>query len=162
MEAYLKRINNKTASLFATAAESGAVVSGASESIVSRMREYGYNVGMAHQIVDDILDLDGDSEEFGKPVGQDLAHGILTLPSIIALERGTEESPILDYFRNPEDQRALSQAVSAASDGSIIEESYSIARDYGRTAVDSLAGLERNACADSLELLVEHVLTRRS
>ena len=107
MSSYLDRIYNKTASLFTTAAESGAILSGAGEDIVTRLRDYGYNVGMAYQIVDDILDFEGDPEEFGKPVGQDLAHGILTLPALIALERGNGASPILDYLDDPEDERTL-------------------------------------------------------
>ena len=162
MEAYLKRIYNKTASLFTTAAESGAILSGASEKVIASVKDYGYNVGMAYQIVDDILDLDGLSEEVGKPVGQDLAQGILTLPAIIALERSPKESPILEYLRNPEDQQALSEAVALARDPSIIEESYSRARDFGRRAVESLAGLGRSTSVESLEEVVHYVLDRRS
>jgi len=162
MDSYLDRIYKKTASLFATASEAGAILSGAPEDVVVVLRDYGYNVGMAHQIVDDILDLEGDPEEFGKPVGQDLAHGILTMPSLIALERNDGESPVLKYFRNPEDQRALGEAVALARDPSIIEESYSRARDFGRKAVDSLAGLGRSASVESLEEVVHYVLDRRS
>ena len=162
MGSYLDRIYNKTASLFTTAAESGAILSGAGEDIVARLRGYGYNVGMAYQIVDDILDFEGDPEEFGKPVGQDLAHGILTLPALIAMERGNGASPIFDYLNDPEDQRTLAAAVAAASDSSVIEEAYAHARDYGVQAVERLAGLDRNAHAESLEMLVGYVLERRS
>ncbi len=162
MRSYLDRIYNKTASLFTTAAESGAVLSGAGEEIVSSLRDYGYNVGMAYQIVDDILDFEGDPEEFGKPVGQDLAHGILTLPALIAIERGNGASPILDYLDDPNDESTLAAAVAAASDSSVIEESYAQARDYGVRSVECLAGLERNAHRESLEMLVGYVLERRS
>ena len=72
-EQYLKRIYKKTASLFTTAAESGAVLSGAPEHTIQALRDYGYNLGMAFQIIDDILDFNGLREEIGKPVGNDLS-----------------------------------------------------------------------------------------
>ncbi len=62
-EQYLRRIYNKTASLFTTASESGAVLSGVSEDVVQALKAYGYNLGMAFQMVDDILDFDGTPEE---------------------------------------------------------------------------------------------------
>ena len=75
---YNNRIYRKTASLFHTAAESGAILSGAPEETVRALEEYGYNIGMAFQIVDDILDVQGSAEEIGKPVGNDLLQGVLT------------------------------------------------------------------------------------
>ena len=84
---YEDRIYRKTASLFRTAAESGAILGGAPEEGIDALSQYGYNIGMAFQIVDDILDVSGDAEEIGKPVGNDLLQGVLTLPSIKLLER---------------------------------------------------------------------------
>ena len=87
---YLNRIGGKTASLFATACEGGAMVSGQPEQAVHALREYGYNFGMAFQIVDDILDFTGDEAEMGKPVGSDLMQGTLTLPALLLMERLAE------------------------------------------------------------------------
>ena len=74
---YYERIRQKTASLFTTAAESGAILSGAPEDTVERFHTFGYCLGMAFQIIDDILDFQGTEKEVGKPVGADLAHGVL-------------------------------------------------------------------------------------
>ncbi|MBI4306011.1 MAG: polyprenyl synthetase family protein, partial [Chloroflexi bacterium] len=76
---YLERIYNKTASLFMTASESGGILGGALPDVRNRLREFGYNIGMAYQVMDDLLDFDATSEQLGKPAGHDLAHGILTL-----------------------------------------------------------------------------------
>ena len=73
MDQYLERICNKTASLFSTAGESGAILSGAPDDVVQALKRYSHNIGMAFQIVDDILDFEGDEEEVGKPVGNDLS-----------------------------------------------------------------------------------------
>ncbi|MCH8921445.1 MAG: polyprenyl synthetase family protein, partial [Chloroflexi bacterium] len=84
---YLQRIGGKTASLFATACQGGAVVAQESEEWIEALRGYGHNFGMAFQIVDDILDLTGDEAEMGKPVGSDLMQGTLTLPALILMDR---------------------------------------------------------------------------
>ena len=159
---YLERIYNKTASLFTTASESGAILSGAPESSVEALRKYGYNIGMAFQIVDDILDFEGTSEEVGKPVGSDLAHGILTLPAIIAIERHPDNNPILESLKNPGDRDRLAQAVELIQTSSAIEESRATATEYGNKARSTLAGLDRNSSRDSLEELVLHAAIRRS
>lgn len=161
-EQYLERIYNKTASLFTTAAESGAVLSGAPEATTQALREYGRNLGMAFQIVDDILDLDGTAEEVGKPVGSDLAQGILTLPSIMVMERHPEDNPIIELFRNPEDETSLREAVELIQSSSAVEEAQVVAEEYAQRALRCLDGLESNPSRDSLEELVHHVLRRRS
>ena len=86
-ELYNDRIYRKTASLFCTAGESGALLGGAPEDEVQAMRRYGYNIGMAYQVGDDLLDFEGDETDLGKPVGSDLLHGVLTLPTIMLQER---------------------------------------------------------------------------
>ena len=95
---YWKRIYEKTASLFSTAAESGAVLSGGPESLVQSLKTYGHNLGMAFQIVDDILDFQGTEEEIGKPVGSDLRQGTLTLPTILLMERYPDDNPVEKLF----------------------------------------------------------------
>ena len=92
-EDYNNRIYRKTSSLFRTAAESGAILSGAPEATVGALQEYGSNLGMAFQVVDDILDVEGDTDEIGKPVGNDLLQGVLTLPGIMLLERYPKRTP---------------------------------------------------------------------
>ena len=161
-EQYFQRIYNKTASLFTTATEAGAVLSGAPGPICQALKDYGYNLGMAFQIVDDILDFHGKSEEVGKPVGTDLAQGIMTMPSLIAMERHPHDNPIPALFERPGDERRLREAVGLVQNSSIIEESLAVAEDFCSRALRSLAPLARDRSRESLEVLVSYVLRRRS
>lgn len=79
---YLRRIKRKTALLIAISCQLGAIVSGASETFARALYRYGYNVGMAFQITDDILDFTGDEKKLGKPAGSDLRQGNITLPAL--------------------------------------------------------------------------------
>ena len=106
---YLQRIARKTASLFAMATESGAILSQAPEESVRILREYGYNLGVAFQIVDDILDFIGTEEEMGKPIGSDLAQGTLTLPAMLLLERYPEDNPVKEIFSNPNSRSRINK-----------------------------------------------------
>ena len=160
-EEYFGRIYMKTATLFTTASQSGAMVSGAGEGTVSALRDYGYNLGMAFQIVDDILDFQGTSEETGKPVGSDLAHGVMTLPTIIALERSGDGNPVVEYCRQPDDGERLEQAVNFIRQPDIIEEAYSVADDFSRKALQALEPLPPTTARDSLAELVPLIARRR-
>ena len=158
---YLERIFDKTASLFTTAAESGAVLSGVPEHLVQALREYGYNLGMAFQIIDDILDFEGTREEVGKPVGNDLAQGIMSLPAIMAVERYPEHNPVAALFERPGDQGLFKEAVDMIQNSSILADAHTVAEEYCRAALESLESLPANPSRDSLEELVSYVLDRR-
>ena len=161
-ERYLDRIYKKTASLFTTAGQSGALLSGAPESDVERLTDYGYNLGMAFQIVDDILDFEATQEEVSKPVGNDLLQGVMTLPAITAMERYPSDNPIVALFQDPEDPGRLQEVLDMIQDRSVLDESYGVAREYGDKALASLKQLGRNRSRDSLEELVDYVLARRA
>ena len=94
-ESYYRRIYSKTASLFETSAWSPALISPADDTTIESMRNYGYNIGMAFQIIDDILDFTGDQETIGKPVGSDLRQGLVTLPALYYVEDHPEEPDVL-------------------------------------------------------------------
>lgn len=161
MEQYYDRIYHKTASLFTTSSESGAILSGLPENHIGALRDYGYNMGMAFQIVDDILDFDGTEQEIGKPVGSDLANGILTLPSLIAMERYPNDDSISDLFDNPDDETKLRRAVDIVRDDSILKDCYDVARDFCGKARSSLKSLPPNPSRDSLEEIIGYVTERR-
>lgn len=91
---YYARIYAKTASLFKTAAASAALLSPVDASVVERMSRFGYNIGMAFQIIDDILDFTAEQATIGKPVGGDLRQGIVTLPVILYAERHPEDTAL--------------------------------------------------------------------
>lgn len=158
---YLARINGKTASLFSTACEGGAIVAGEPETYTEALRDYGYNFGMAFQIVDDILDFAGDPEAMGKPVGSDLMQGTLTLPSFLLMERLRDSNAISRYFDAPGDS-ALADAVAAVMDSGCIDESSEMARDFTRRAIEALAPLPDGADRRTLSELAEYILERRS
>ncbi|MDO8615390.1 MAG: polyprenyl synthetase family protein [Dehalococcoidia bacterium] len=158
---YLGRIGGKTASLFATACEGGAVVAQEPEDWIAALRDYGYNFGMAFQIVDDILDFTGDEEHMGKPVGSDLMQGTLTLPSFLLLERQPKSNPVQRYFARPTRER-LAQAVEAVRSSGILDESAAIARDFSRRAVAALSVLPDLNDRQTLADLAEYILERRS
>ena len=157
---YFERIYNKTASLFTTAGESGAVLSGAPEETVQALKSYGYNLGMAFQIVDDILDFDGRREEVGKPVGSDLAQGTITLPAIVALEMFPQDNPV-ERFCTHRREEDLRQAVAVVQRTEVLETAHAVAEGYCRKALQALEDLPRNDHRRALEDVVHYVLTRR-
>ena len=159
-ERYFNRISKKTASLFVLAAESGAILSQAPERSVEILREYGHNLGIAFQIVDDILDFTGTEEELGKPVGSDLAQGTLTLPAMLLLERCGEDNPVREFFhnRNPENKR---QVIELIRNSPIIQECYDVAANYCARARQNLNLLPDNASRQALIDLADYIAGRR-
>jgi geranylgeranyl pyrophosphate synthase len=96
---YFDRIYAKTASLFELATMGAALLRQANQEIVEAMRRFGYQVGMAFQIVDDVLDFAGDEARMGKPLGSDLRNGLLTLPSLLYLEARPDGAAQADAIR---------------------------------------------------------------
>ena len=159
---YLTRIAGKTASLFATGCESGAIASDQPEDWIQALHDYGYSLGMAFQIADDILDFTGDEVEMGKSIGSDLMQGTLTLPSLLLLERYPEDNPIRRLFNRPNEQSYVAQAVAMIRESSIPEESYEMARTFCRNAHDALEVLPDAPARQTLYELIDHILERRS
>ena len=158
---YLQRISSKTACLLSLATESGAILSQAPEKSVAALKGYGHNLGIAFQIVDDILDFIGTEEEMGKPVGSDLAQGTLTLPAMLLLERYPEDNPVRRLFQNEDRQRNIELAMELVRNSSIAEECYAVASDYCARACHNLSLLPDNASRRSLIELADYVVKRR-
>ena len=95
---YLERIYAKTASLFCAATEGAAVLAGLPEPQTEQLRLFGYNLGMAFQIVDDILDFTSDHSTLGKPAGSDLSQGTLTLPFFYYLQAQSQPHQFLAHL----------------------------------------------------------------
>lgn len=157
---YYHRSSQKTASLFATAAESGAILSDATEEAVQALKGYGHNLGLAFQIVDDILDFTGDEHELGKPVGADLLQGTLTLPAILLLER-SQGNPIKEVLQGRDNEAGLKQAISAIRNSPAIAESYAVAQDFTAKARQALDVFPDNAPRRALLELADLVIQRR-
>lgn len=160
---YFGRIEGKTASLFATSAEGGAMVAGCSPGEREALRVFGLNIGMAFQVVDDILDFAGDEHEMGKPIGSDLMQGTLTLPSLILMERYPKDNPIKKAFRTKKPKTEhVAEAVMMVLNSDILNESYDVARDFRDRALTSLHTLPDSAARATLDDIADHVLERRA
>lgn len=158
---YLQRIISKTASLFTLATESGAILSDAPEHAIEILREYGHNLGIAFQIVDDILDFIGDEEELGKPVGSDLAQGTLTLPAMLLLEQYPEDNPVKRLFAARRGQEYVAQAIEQVRNSPIIEQCFEVAAEYRDRSWRRLGELPESEARQALGDLGDFVVGRR-
>jgi heptaprenyl diphosphate synthase len=160
---YLRRIGGKTASLIATACEGGAIISEAPEDWIEALRDYGQNLGMAFQIVDDLLDFTGDEALMGKPVGSDLMQGTLTLPSLLLMESSPRDNPIKQLFQARRGRPLkLELAIRAVLESGALARSRTVAEDYATQAVAALERLPANEITQTLIDLVDYVLQRET
>jgi heptaprenyl diphosphate synthase/octaprenyl-diphosphate synthase len=158
---YEERIYSKTASLFTIAAESGAILSGAPEHQVQALKSYGASLGMAFQVVDDILDFEATDAAMGKPVGHDLAQGTLTLPSLLLLERYPENNPVVALFQGQDTEANGKRALEMVRNSGILADSYAVAADFCRRAVEALAPLPDSPYKRALLEIADYVLERQ-
>jgi geranylgeranyl pyrophosphate synthase len=159
---YLRLIRGKTASLFAIAAQGGGLLSNVSDDEALALRCYGDNLGMAFQIVDDILDFTGDEQEMGKPVASDLMQGTLTLPALLLIEHNPGDNPVRRLFRDHGGAEHLHEAIEMVKGSDILADAYASAKRFGDAALASLAKLPRTRARDSLEEIAVYVLERRT
>ena len=162
LESYYRKIERKTATLVSTCCSSGAIVSGQPEESVQTLRRYGYNLGMAFQIVDDVLDYVASSDEMGKPVGADLRQGTVTLPLMLALH---------DPDAGPALRRILAAGELTDSDYDevvgLVRESPAIdaaerhAADFAARARAELAVFPDSVTRATLERICDYVVDRR-
>jgi len=158
---YFPRIYAKTASLFAVAAESGALLGHAAEATVAAMRTFGQEVGMAFQIVDDILDFTSDENKLGKPVGSDLRQGLFTLPALTYLDQRPDDPDIHALFNGRAgDPEVVSRVVQAVKDSGAIDLAVAEARAYIARAQTLLAAMPDNLYRRSLAELAEYLVSR--
>jgi geranylgeranyl pyrophosphate synthase len=160
-EDYLKRIYGKTASLFCLSTESGGILSKAPASSIRKLRDYGYNLGMAFQIVDDILDFIGTEAELGKPAGSDLKQGTLTLPAMMLVERYPKDNPIQKLFTDHSKTENIALAIDQIRNSSIVNDCYKLSIDYCDAACNCVRTLPDNAVKLSFSELAEFVIKRR-
>ena len=163
VQQYLWRIGGKTAALFGHSTQGGGLLAGCNESQVEALRSYGYNLGMAFQIVDDILDFTGDEEEMGKPAGGDLVEGTITLPALFYLDSAPRENPVRRFLSTEGERSAfLPDALAAVVESDAIGRAQGMAEEFGERALEGLSALEAGDARRTLEELSAYVLTRRS
>jgi len=158
---YFHRISSKTASLFVLSTESGAALAGAPEESIQTLREYGNNLGIAFQIVDDILDFISSEEEMGKPVGSDLTQGTLTLPGMLLLEKYPEDNPIKKLFQERGGAEYIAQAIDLVRNSPIIDQCFDVAARYRDQACRQLDQLPDNEYRQSLYGMADFIINRR-
>lgn len=152
---YYKHIESKTASLFIAATEGGAILSGAPEDEIAALKAYGRHLGMAFQMVDDILDFTADEKELGKPVGSDLRQGTFTLPFFYYLESEARNKPLDEMFTTQ-----VEQLIEDIRHSSAIAAAKAEAQRVAHAARDALAILPDNVYRRTLSDLAEYVVER--
>lgn len=159
-DAYYQRIYGKTAALFAAATEAAAVLGQADEREITALREYGYNVGMAFQIVDDILDFVGDPNKVGKPVGGDLRQGTVTLPVFYYLQSNPEAMAVMQSSDNGHSSADLNRLVAAIGASPAIEATRSEAVRFIAQSKETLNALPDSVYRQALLDLADYVVLR--
>lgn len=159
---YYYRIRRKTAMLIEASCRLGAIVTGAPRRQIWALGAYGHALGMAFQIVDDVLDVTAEAKELGKPIGGDLRQGIMTLPIIVALERLPQRG-ILEEIVIKEDKSEVdvSRAIDLIIGTGAINESMRWANLYIKKAKKHLEELPNVPARKALADLAEFVGTRK-
>jgi heptaprenyl diphosphate synthase len=160
-ESYYSAIEGKTASLLATAARIGGMVSDARAPTLDALTRFGHHLGMCFQIVDDVLDVTRTEAELGKPAGNDLLEGVYTLPVIYAVRASGELRGLLGRALDPD---RLERARELVTTDEAIDASMAVARAHATKATEALAGtddLDPRVCRRMADL-VEGLVLRES
>lgn len=158
IDTYLEKTYKKTASLIANSSKSAGLLSGVSAEVAENLYRYGNHLGLAFQVVDDILDFTASTEVLGKPAGSDLISGNLTAPVLYAME----EKPYLEVliereFAQPDD---INQALALVMESRGIERSRELAAYHARLALENLTPLKPSPATTALVELTDYVLSR--
>ncbi len=160
---YLRVIRSKTAKLFEASARLGAVLAKAPAELEQACAEYGQALGTAFQVIDDVLDYDGDAQEMGKNLGDDLREGKATLPLIAAMQRGSAAQR--DLIRQAIETGAtaeLEAIVSIVRDTGALDVTRAAAAQEAQRAIACAQRLPRHPCSEGLVQLAAQLLQRRN
>jgi geranylgeranyl pyrophosphate synthase len=163
VERYIDRISRKTACLMAACCKGGATLGGGTDAQIALLEQYGLNLGIAFQVIDDVLDYVGAEDVIGKPAGNDLRQGLVTLPLIYALQNQQN-----GYVENVEQvlraetppDAAVRDVVAWVASSPAIEEAFMLARQYSARARALLSEFPASPERDVLETLVDFVVDR--
>lgn len=162
-EGYLRVIRSKTAKLFEASARLAALLAKTPPAVEQLCAEYGQALGTAFQVIDDVLDYDGDVAEMGKNLGDDLREGKVTLPLIIAMQRGTEvERATIRQAIETGGTGQMAQIVAIVQQTGALQATREAAAAEARRALNALQTLPKNPYSDALEQLASQLLARRS
>lgn len=166
-EEYDLRIYGKTASLFAGAAEMGAVLGNAPEDQIQALRQYGSDIGMTFQVVDDLLDVTGGTRDLGKPAGNDLRQGTVTLPTLLyaaTLTEGSSEWRQLERVTRGDvnDASEYDDLLAAIRASDAIDQTYAVAEAFVEQAKRRLIELPDHETRELLSEIADIALSRLS
>lgn len=161
-DAYYERIFAKTASMFVLATTAAGIISGRPKRTLDLAHQYGYETGMAFQIVDDILDFTGEQATIGKPVANDLRQGLITLPAIYYIEENPDDPDVVILLSSalPSDA-VVNRLVEKIRASDAIDRSFEEAGEYVRRGIDALEQLPDGLEKGALRQLAEYIVSRR-
>ena len=158
IDTYLKKTYYKTATLFANSSKAAGLLSEVSQETAENLYEYGRHIGLAFQIVDDILDFTSSTDTLGKPAGSDLKSGNLTAPVLYALE---EKPRLLALIEREFTQTGdLDQALALVEDSQGIQRARDLAAYHAKLAVEHMGQLPSSEHRQALIDMAEYVLSR--
>lgn len=159
---YYRRIYAKTASLFETSTHTAGIISQVSNQQVELLRKFGYEIGMAFQIIDDILDYRGEQSIIGKPVGGDLQQGLFTLPFFYYTEMNEGDSEIENLLNGncPFDEETVQKIVTKISSSKAIDKSYNEAVQFCERAELCLRQLPQSPECNELSQITSYIVER--
>lgn len=154
---YYRIVASKTASLFAAALEVGALVAGANKRDCSSLREYGTNLGMVFQIVDDLIDYLGNDIEAGKSIGNDFREGKITLPIILFIQvaKADDKNKLFKLLQGPKDNYTFLEAKSIIENYDGFELCKQKARNFAHLGAKSISQIQSPICSILHSLIYE-------
>jgi octaprenyl-diphosphate synthase len=160
---YLRVIRSKTAKLFEASARLGAVLAKAPRALEEACAQYGQALGTAFQVIDDVLDYDGDTGELGKNIGDDLREGKATLPLIAAMQRGTpEQAQVIRHAIETGGVNELERIVAIVKETGSLEVTRAAAANEAQRAIVAARALPANGYSEGLLQLAAQLLQRRN
>ncbi|MEO8970673.1 MAG: polyprenyl synthetase family protein [Ktedonobacteraceae bacterium] len=165
VESYYEKISHKTACLIAACCKGGAIVSHASDEEIELLTDYGMNLGIAFQIIDDVLDYTEDQATIGKPAGNDLRQGMVTLPLIYALQEQPQNGHYQQVYTLLNDSshkdEDINSVVGWVTGGIGVERSLADAQEYADKARAALHRFPASPNREVLDELIDFVVLRK-
>lgn len=160
LKLYFRKTKKKTAILLAVSTQLGALASDADDKTIKNLYLYGYNVGMAFQIVDDILDFTGTTAQLGKPAANDIRQGNITLPALYAYNYSDNRERLKEIINNGEVNEKIDEVISIIMESDGIEYSKQLAQKYIEKAQTALNKLPDIPERDTLYEISEFIANR--
>jgi geranylgeranyl pyrophosphate synthase len=160
-KSYFDRIYAKTASLFEVSTEGVALIGECDNETIETMKNFGYNIGLAFQIVDDVLDYTGDQESVGKPVGSDLRQGLITLPTLLYLENIEHGESMARQLREQQvEDLELEQLIEDVRTSTAVELALEEAEKYIQRGAELLSLMPDTPEREALVEIARYVVRR--